>query len=373
MRILIVGGGIAGLTLAARLHQKGLRARVIEIRNSPQAGYIIGLWPMGIRVLKELGLFEHFADVSAPMVQFSMGDKGGRVINSTDMLQMRQKYGSIQLVERKKLLDLLASAVGEGVERGLSVARIEPGAAKVEVRFSDGSEDTFDLVVGCDGLHSRVRDLVFGIRALATGWSGWAWWGDRASVEDARMMEYWEVGRRFFAVVRGLDVLCFFAGMPTPAPAAVGVATERLRASFADMGGLVPQALESLDGDREFFHTEFSTIRLKAWSCGRVVLVGDACSAFFPFGGVGIGASMAMEAAAVLSDELSRVDDHFVLHALRSYQSRRRDRVAEFEEASQSAANLMLSDVCQPKSWKEILLYQQKMFETVRGLMEEPI
>lgn len=343
MRVLIVGGGIAGLTLAALLKQRGLRPTIIEQSNDyTRAGYVLGLWPLGSRVLHGLGLTDQFMAVSQPMMNYNVCNGHGKLLHSYDFAEFDRLYGTSRCLMRSELLDILLHGTGElPIRMGTTLKSLRQDADAVHVRTSDGRQDSFDLVVGCDGIHSQVRQLVFGDHPLhRTGWAGYAFWVDPQVAPHAAITEYWGAGR-FLGIYPTTDRLCIFNGMPIPhghqEPREGRV--ERMRAAFQSLGGAVPQILAAVPDDADLYYSEYADIRMDHWHNGRVVLVGDAGSALLPTAGV--GASMAMESAAVLADELSRADATSAPHAGQLYERRRRKRVDHVQAESRKLAKMM--------------------------------
>lgn len=344
MRILIVGAGIAGMTLAALLDQRGMKTSLIErAPNFDHAGYMLALWPLGSRVLHGLGLYERFAAESVAGNQYEVCDNQGELVKDWSMEPITERFGPYLSCTRSQLIKLLHDGLSDAdIRFNTSIEALEQKEKMVEVTFSDGSRGTFDLVVGADGLHSRVRRLVFGEQPyFHTGWGGWVWWADLASVPAKTFIDYWGVGRFVGAYPTG-DGAGIFVGAPLgdnfERPGAGR--RERLRERFAGMGARVDAWLNVMPpDDAEMFFWKLSDVRSEEWVRGRVVLLGDAAAAFLPTAGV--GASMAMESAAVLADELSRMDTRFVERSLSFYVQRRRSRVESIQNNSRSLARTM--------------------------------
>jgi 2-polyprenyl-6-methoxyphenol hydroxylase-like FAD-dependent oxidoreductase len=344
MRILIVGGGIAGLTLAALLGRRGTRTTVVEkSQGYGGVGYVLGLWPLGSRILKGLDLYDPLVRQSEPMHDYLPCDEQGRVLRHYRFAPITSEIGDLLGVRRADLIDVLRLGCQNAeVRMGTAIESVRQSRQEVEVGFSDGSTDTFDLVVGCDGLRSTLRRLVFGEVPLAyCGWTGWAWWLDRATCDPHTITEYW-TGGRFLGVYPSKHAPCCFCALPAPAgtPDPLGERAVKLRRAFAGMGGLVPSVLEQLPPGEQIWHDDFDDVRMPKWHQGRVLLIGDASAAILPT--AGIGASMAMESAAALADELSRADSGSLDLAIRLFVRRRRKRVDAVQAASRRLARLSL-------------------------------
>jgi 2-polyprenyl-6-methoxyphenol hydroxylase-like FAD-dependent oxidoreductase len=344
MKILIVGAGIGGMSLAALLDHRAMSVTLVErAPNFDHAGYMLGLWPLGYRVLHGLSLYERFVAECIPGNHYEVRDDHGDLVKRWSLEAIAKRFGPNLSCTRPQLVKLLHDGLGEAELRfGTELETVKQEGEEVEATFSDGSHGTFDLVVGADGLHSRVRNLVFGEQPyFHTGWGGWVWWASLASVPPATFVEHWGAGR-------------FIGAYPTPEGAGIFAGAplggnferpgqerrQRVRSRFAGMGKLVDAWLDAMpDDNAELFFWSLSDVRSADWTRGRIVLLGDAAAAFLPT--AGIGASMAMESAAVLADELSRTDARFVERALSLYVKRRRGRVERIQDNSRSLARTM--------------------------------
>lgn len=377
MNILIVGGGIAGTALAGLLSRQNHLVTLIDRRPyDGGAGYILGVWPLGSRVLRMLGLYEAFEERSVVLNAFRTAMPNGEILNTFVPERLVSSLGEIRMAKRSSVVDVLALGC-EGVTRQapLSIETLAQDEEGVDVCFTSGETRRFDLVLGCDGVNSEVRRLAFdNVPATETGWYGWGWWLDATDCEADTMTEYWHPGHSFLAVYPAKEIACAFAGLPA---SALPTSEERsdlnkVKACFAEMDGKVPSALAALDDNSRMFQDAFRTVVLENWVNGRVALVGDAASAYFPYGGLGLGASIALESAAVLADELSRANPSRVGTSLAFYQQRRLARVRRFEAVGNSIAQLMLHTGEIPAE-EGLLESQRNHFRALRGLLEEPI
>lgn len=353
MRILIVGAGIGGLTLAALLRRFGIQPEIVDKAPSfEHAGYMLGLYPLGSRVLHGLQAFDAFVAASEPMNHYAVANGRGEIVNTYELGIVTDRFGPIRQIGRGELLELLADAAGHPpVRMGVALQAVREEGDDVVVRTSDGQERRYDLVVGADGIHSGTRGLVFGEGAVFdTGWGGWVWWADPSLVPHDTVTEYWGAGR-FLGVYPTKNRTGIVAAGPVESLDADLHAGRRkqILEHFSALEGKAAAVLQSLPGDdAELFFWKLADQRAEHWVKGRVVLLGDAAAAFLPT--AGIGASMAMESAAVLADELSRTDAAHLGHALGFYEQRRRKRVEAAQDDSRHMARMMFIESV-PLAW----------------------
>lgn len=377
MKILIVGAGISGTVAAALLSRQGHDLTLIDKHaGDGGSGYVLGLWPLGNRILHGLNLYSAFEERSIPLKAFATAAPNGAILNSFEPRKIVSNLGEIRMVKRSELLEVLRLGTSD-IERKtpLTIASLTQHEQGVDIVFDNGDSDSFDLVIGCDGIHSKVRELAFdAAEHTDTGWYGWGWWLDPKLCQPDTMTEYWHPGHRFIATYPAKNLACAFAGLPASTfedPEDFND-LDKVKACFADMQGNVPTAIESLTSDNKVHYDKFRTLVTENWVSNRVALVGDAASAYFPYGGLGLGASMAMESAAVLADELSRANPTTLNTSLHFYQLRRLNRVRQFEQTAGKIVEMMLHAKAPPAP--EVMLgIQKEHFLTLRTLIESPI
>ena len=344
MRVLIVGAGIAGLTLSALLSQRGIRPQLVD--RAPDfnaAGYMLALFPMGNRVLHGLRAFDSFLATSEPMDIYTMCNGHGEPMQTFDIAGALAKFGVTRQLARADLLQILRDAApGVPLEMGVRITQLVDHGEEVEALADTRSLGRFDLVVGADGIHSMVRRHVAGdIEMRPTGWGGWVWWAPAAAAPHSTVTEYWGAGR-FVGIYPIRDKIGVIAAGPIDeiGHERIGGSGARLAELFADYKGVARAPFDAMPAnDKDMFFWNLEDCRAPYWSKGRIVLMGDSACAFLPTAGV--GASMAMESAAVLADELSRTDAKGLSLALQHYETRRRKRAEGAQTASRRIASLM--------------------------------
>jgi FAD-dependent urate hydroxylase len=343
VRVLIIGAGVAGLTLAARLAQQGRPPVVIERSADPGAGYAIGPYPLGACVLHGLGRYRELLSRGLVVNDYELADHAGRVMQRVDMSVLTGKIGPLVMIERAGLLEILQGAcAGAEIRRGAGVTSLVQDGDGVDVTLDDGSVERADLVVGCDGIDSVTRSLAGGrSREYDSGWVLWTWWAAADLSGPPLFREWWGQGWFFGSYPAPGQMMCACGG-----PAAQWASPPAGRMSRERPGQLrtllrrFPPAARA---DREppaMYRWPMRDVRASRWFRGRVALCGDAAAAFLP--SAAVGASAAMRSAAALADELSRADAATVPLALDLYQKRCRGVVERAQANSRQLARVML-------------------------------
>jgi 2-polyprenyl-6-methoxyphenol hydroxylase-like FAD-dependent oxidoreductase len=342
VRTLIVGAGVAGLTLAAGLAQQGRHATVVERFPVASDGYALGLYPLGSCTLHGLGAYRELLARGLVLERYELADYRDRLLQVVDTSVLTGGLGPILMVGRSRLLEILErAAAGSDLRRQITVSSLEISDSEVGVRFTDGTDDRFDLVVACDGIASAVRQMVFGSASgFDSGWILWTWWTHADQLPSVAAREWWGRGWFLGAYPAPGRIMCAAGG-----PAAEwdvggdgsvpGLLSDRLRPLIARVEW-VGRAVTDASGA---YSWRMRDVRARRWSDHRVVLCGDSAVAFLPTAGV--GASSAMRLAAALADELSRADAQAVPLALERYEKRCRRIVERNQTDSRRLAHAM--------------------------------
>lgn len=379
MKILIAGAGIGGMALAALLRQRGIMAELYErAPNFDHSGYMLGLYPIGSRILHGLGLMEDFLKTCERMATYTICNGHGEKIHSYELGAMLDQYGCSGGIMRGELLALLRSKCGDvPLHFGTQLEDFEDRGTEVVARFSDGSEKTADLLVGADGIHSAARRKLFGEHPdHDTGWGCWVWILRNTTRVPTAVTEYWGAGRLIgaYPIKGGLGIV---GAGPSKAigPEAIQRNGRKAREYFGSFGESTADIVAALPDDlTDIFWWKLSDYRSTQWVKGRVALMGDSACAFLPTAGV--GASMALESAAVLNDELSRTDARFLPGALNHYEKRRKRRAEAFQEDSRKLASMMMLESL-PMAWGRDQLMKfytlEMLAKTIAKSLGDPI
>jgi 2-polyprenyl-6-methoxyphenol hydroxylase-like FAD-dependent oxidoreductase len=303
--VAIAGAGIGGLAAGLALLRKGWRVRIFE--QSPDIrilGASIYIWENGLQVLEALGVFDR---VVADAVQVKMRerrDADGELFG----IENTSSSGRLYLPLRRALLTALRDAVleaGGEIIFGKGVAGAEPSGV---LKFSDGSEERAELVIGADGINSRVRDSLgmlqwrkpagqYGYRIMIHREPGEA--DDDAR---SRICEHWNGSRRLLYAPSSRELVYIQLTSVRGDPAA-GAPFDRDSwiSTFPHLKWIMDRI--PYDGKGDWFET----VRLKTWTSGRVALIGDSASAQPPF--LGQGGGIAMTSALSLADALAGNSD----------------------------------------------------------------
>jgi FAD-dependent urate hydroxylase len=339
--ILVVGGGMAGLTTAAALHQRGFAVELVERRESWQAvgaGFLVQA--NGMRMLAALGLASGVEQAGTVVCRWQFCDEQGEVLSDTDLQALWGHAGPCIGIERTKLQGALLPGIAQVRCRlRAEVTSLVQNDARVSVGFSDGSSRDFDLVVGADGIRSTVRALA--LTSTAPNYLGAMNWRSVAPIRPVGLAEFQiNLGDRciFGLVPLGGGRTYAFAYVAHPhLRDPVEGRLARLRQRFSAFGPRVAAYLAALERDDEVICSAMEWTELGNIHAGRVVLVGDAAHASSPM--MGQGGCMAMEDACVLAEELRAAAT--VEAALENYVRRRKPRVEWVQRQSMGLADLL--------------------------------
>jgi 2-polyprenyl-6-methoxyphenol hydroxylase-like FAD-dependent oxidoreductase len=344
----IVGAGIGGLAVAAMLTQRGFKVRVFEQATKfARVGAGIQMAPNPVRVLRGVGLEDRLRKVAfQPETLLNRVHDTGEVTNEVQAGKaLEERLGAPYLaMHRADLHALLADAVPAGiVEFNRKLTGVTQNDASVTISFADGATATVDALIGADGVHSVVRDIILGEEAPTfsgrvayravfpatllgddqINLSRTKWWGP-----DRHIVIYYVTAAR--------DEIYFVTSQPedaswmTPESWSTKGDMNVLRAAFATFN---PEVLKVLNACPEAYKWALmERDPFTHWVEGRIALLGDACHPMPPY--MAQGAAMALEDAAVLARCLAGVESGGFNAAFRRFEVNRKPRATEIQQRS---------------------------------------
>ena len=319
-KVLISGGGIAGLTLGILLKEKGWEPTIIERDSEMRTdGYIIDFAGTGWDVAERMELIPELRKINYPINAFTYVDKSGRPYLSLSIAKVRKalsgKYTYLRRSDLEHILFERARAVGLTVRFATTIQSLVDNGTEVAVTFNDGVKESFALVFGADGVHSQVRELTFGAQPRFDRFLGY--YVAAFSLENHKynipnsLAIYEEPNRAMWLYSLGgnkLTAMYVFRhrniGHVPPKQRA-----PLLREVYQGSGWITEELLKDILETEPVFFDSATQIVMPSWSKGRIAMLGDACACLTLLAGQ--GSHMAMAGAYVLAQELERHDgDH---------------------------------------------------------------
>ncbi|NNH67177.1 FAD-dependent monooxygenase [Rhizobium laguerreae] len=355
-KIAIIGAGLGGAAAGALLQHAGFNVQIFEQAPSfSRLGAGIHMGPNVLKIFQRIGMDQKLIDISStPAYWFSRDGLTGDYLSRIPL----EGYGATYCtVHRGDLSALQMDTMTPGtVQFNKRLTRLEDNGSNVYLEFQDGTSARATIVIGADGINSRVRETLLG--AEKPHYSGWVghramisaeklkkfdltfedcvkWWGP-----DRHMMVYYTTSRR--------DEYYYVTGVPHPAwefdGAFVQSSREEMSEAFAGYHPVIQALIEATDDVTKW--PLFNRNPLPLWSQGRMVLLGDACHPMKPH--MAQGAAMAIEDAAMLARCLEETGSQNYATAFRLYEASRRDRATQVQTVSN--ANTFLQTQEDP-SW----------------------
>jgi 2-polyprenyl-6-methoxyphenol hydroxylase-like FAD-dependent oxidoreductase len=330
-KVLIVGGGIAGMSLAIRLRELNWAVDLVELDPLWRIyGAGISITQPTFRAAKRLGIYEELCAnsyTSHAGVRICMPD--GRLISEMPVAPIEPGLPTAGGIMRPVLHEILSRrtrAAGAQVRLGVSVVSFTETPAGVQVETTDGQRGSYDLVVGADGAFSKMRKLVFpgAPEPKYTGQYCWRLVAERAP--EVQGVHFFVAGPVTAGVMpTSQEQMYMFLLQAAPQKYRIEEATQwqLLRDLMAPFSGMLGKVREGLSANATIIGRPLEAVLLpRPWSRGRVLLIGDAVHATTPH--LASGAGISIEDALVLSEELQGPGD--IRAALQRYEARRWER-----------------------------------------------
>jgi 2-polyprenyl-6-methoxyphenol hydroxylase-like FAD-dependent oxidoreductase len=337
LSILIVGGGIGGLTAAVAFRQRGFNVTLVE-KDPAWTAYGVGIIQQGnvLRALSALGILDRYVDAGAGFDYVAVYAPDGTKLARVPSPRLLKAYPANLGISRRALQKVLGEAASEAgavIRLGVTVDAFADRGACVGVRFSNGEECTFDLVVGADGIYSQTRAMIFP-EAVAPAFTGQAVWRynlPRAADLDALHVYNGAIGAGLVPTGKGVMYLY----LTTPEPSNPRYARQELAAVMRQKASACAPAIRALaqqitENEGVVYRPLEGLLVEGPWYRGRIVLLGDAAHTTTPH--LGQGAGLAIEDSLVLAEELARGDN--IDEVFSVYRERRFERCAYVVRAS---------------------------------------
>ena len=335
----IVGGGIAGLTMAIALQKKGPNAQVYEAAPVIKPiGAGLTLAGNAVKALLELGIEEEILKAGKVLKTLYIKDQEGKILAQTDAEQLSAKFGVINnfSIHRADLHKILVNHLAPGtLTLGKTCEKVEQSSTGVTLHFADGTSVEAYYLIACDGVHSPIRkQLLPGTESRYAGYTCWRAVIDSRSLNISSDItsETWGSGSRFGIVPLSDDRLYWFACLNAK-PKDILMQSYRVQdllLYFNSFHEPVSDILKNTPNDKLIWSDIVDIKPIQKFAFGRIVLTGDAAHATTP--NMGQGACMAIEDAAVLSNCL----DQFELpqEAFRRFEQKRIKRTTKIVNTS---------------------------------------
>jgi 2-polyprenyl-6-methoxyphenol hydroxylase-like FAD-dependent oxidoreductase len=329
-RVLVVGGGIAGFAMVRALDQRGIAAVLVDRLNGPpDVGLGLNLPGNAVSALRDLGVGEELKERGVPVRRREYRNAGNRLLFAIDEASFWSADAGSICALRGDVLELLRADVSMSAVRwGKAVSAVVERGDQVEVSFPDTDAESYDYVVGADGVHSGVRTSVFGTagrRPALLSAAGWRFMTTNPGVE---CWSSWTGPAETFLLIPVDGERVYGFASPTKGRS-VNTDRQWLRLAFGDYPQLVRTAVSSVLAEpSSLYHSPIEEVRLGSWHRGRVVLIGDAAHATAPIWAQ--GAALAAEDALVLAELLATREDWATVGG--EFERRRRRRVEHVQK-----------------------------------------
>ncbi|HYL84941.1 MAG TPA: FAD-dependent monooxygenase [Candidatus Angelobacter sp.] len=349
MQVIVIGGGIGGLTATIALRRAGIEAHAYE--RAPalrEVGAGISLWANALHALDELGLANAIRPHVLSELHAGLRTWRGAVLSSAASNELTKRFAvPIAVMHRADLLAVLAGQVSsQQLHFDHECTGFVQDAAGVTARFTNGKVVRGDVLIGADGLRSVVRAQLFGDQPPRyAGYTAW-----RAIVPTTHTgiasCESWGPGQRFGIIPLGDGRVYWYAtkNLPEGQRDEPGQAKQNLLRLFRGWHDPVEALIQATDESAILRNDIYDRDPLPRWSENRVTLLGDAAHPMTP--NLGQGGCQAIEDAVVLAACLA--NSHQVDSALRRYQDRRIPRT--------SAIVLQSRRIGEIGQWENLLL-----------------
>ena len=325
MNIAVVGGGIAGTTVAWQLAEQDHRITLFE--QSPACGPIgagILLQPSGQQVLQNLGILESIRNVSPQIDRLHAKHRLGGTLVNLPYAKLSPNLFGLGVLRRNLFTLLLERCRNSRVDirAGQQIVNYQQTETNVEVTSASGkSQGQFDLLIVADGSRSKLRECS-GLTRSIREYPDAAMWtiGNYSGNGDTLLQVVGRCGRLIGMLPVGDNRCSFFWGLKKTEEASVRSAgVDQWKRQVAEFYPQAAEAVEHVESMDELIFASYRSVKMKRVTQGRVAFIGDAAHATSPH--LGQGLNLALEDAMCLSQQLAKSTDYRV--ALKEFESMR--------------------------------------------------
>lgn len=338
--ILVIGGGIGGLTAAIALRSKGFGVDLIE-RDPEWSVYGVGIIQQSnvVRAMDQLGMLKEYVAAGQGFDQVEIFIPTGQrvaVVPSPKLVEGSPANMGIGRRALQKILADRARHLGVSIRLGLTAQTLADDGGGVDVTFSDGLLERYEAVIAADGIYSQTRQLLFP-EAPAPAFTGQGVWRyNLPRPSDLNALCVFNGPTGVGLVPMSPETMYLFVTTPEPDnpryPEDSLAETMRAKLSAVPASQIRELAAQIVEDSGVVYRPLEAFFLEGAWHRGRIALLGDAVHATTPH--LGQGAGMAIEDSIVLADELSRADSP--AEAFEVYRNRRYERCRYIVEASRA-------------------------------------
>jgi 2-polyprenyl-6-methoxyphenol hydroxylase-like FAD-dependent oxidoreductase len=342
-KVLISGASMAGLSTAYWMNKSGYKVTVVEIANEPRtAGGAVDIKGPAIDSVKRMGIYEQLKAnrLHVDLIEFKNAGnatEGSILLNNDDEEAPNDEIE----IERDKFVGILLVSLKDEVEFifNNSITALNETSHGLQVTFKNGAQHTFDLVLGCDGIHSGVRKIWFGEEAKYTHFLG-AYFSisivNKLLVQQKTMQMYNVPDKAIMlnAYNNKTDIIfCFNSEKEIPYDYRdAGQQRQIILEKFAGQSWRTAELMKEIEQSDNFYFDKFCQIKMPLWTKGRVALVGDAGYCASP--AAGMGASLSVIGATALADALENNNGNFEL-AFEDYNKKLRPFIEEIQATAE--------------------------------------
>ena len=318
-KILVIGAGIAGLSVCYWLRRFGFSPILIEkFANIRKGGHALDVRGVAIDLIKRMGIYEKICNMRTQVEFGRYVDAEGNILHEETGERFCCRQGEDIEIIRGDLVEILINAI-EGVPCNFNqlIDSIKQSDDNVEVQFKDGTSDSYDLVIGADGLHSTTRYIVFDkseykLINLGAYFSIF-------SIPNYLNLNHteiqYEANQKLISITSDKNSKIAEAAFMFRAQNILNnIRDEKeqqrfLRHNFKDFGWQASKILELMSSSDDFYFDSFTQVKMESWTKGRIALLGDAGYCASPMAGQ--GNNLALVGAYILAGELKQAGGNY--------------------------------------------------------------